>query len=398
MPEAPLTTRGAAPLIFVVAGEASGDAMAARIMAALIERTGGRVRFEGVGGAAMAQQGLQSLFPIAELSVMGLAEVLPRAPRLLKRLAQLAEAVRSLRPDLVLTVDSPGFALRLHRRLAKAGVTRVHCVAPQVWAWRPGRAKRLARLIDHLLLLFPFEVPLFERHGISCTFIGHPVVESGAGSGSAKAFRERHRLTREHTVIAVLPGSRHTEVHRLLPVFADALRLLARRRPGLVAAVPLAESVAGEVERALKDWPVPTVAIRERAERFDAFAAAACALTKSGTSTLELALSGVPMVVAYRVSAPSAALVRRLLQVREVALVNILLERALVPEFLQEACRPERLAQALEELLSNPAAIGEQRKGFEKLRRRLAPEGARPSVRAADALLALLRAETTARR
>lgn len=375
------------PLVFIVAGEASGDALAARLMAALKAKTEGHIRFAGVGGPAMAAEGLVSLFPLAELSVMGLAEVLPRAPRLLRRLAETAKAARRLNPDAVVTVDSPGFSLRLARRLKGAGIPLIHCVAPQVWAWRPGRARTIARFLDHLVVLLPFEAALFERHGLACSFVGHPVVESGAAAGDGAGFRARHGLTPERPLVAVLPGSRHNEVARLLPVFGAALGRLRARHPALVAVVPAAEAVAAEVERAVAAWPVETLCVRGATEKFDAFAAASCALAKSGTGNLELALAGVPMVIAYRVSPLSALLARRLLRVRRVSLVNILLSRELAPEFLQEDCTPAKLSAALDRLLSDPAAREAQCKGFAELKGLLAPADGAPSERAAEAVL-----------
>lgn len=395
-----MTQSGApGPLVFLVAGEASGDALAARLMAALKAKTEARVRFAGVGGPAMAAEGLESLFPMAELSVMGLAEVLPRAPRLIRRLKETAHAARRLAPDAVVTVDSPGFSLRLARRLKGKGasIPLVHYVAPQVWAWRPGRAKAIARLLDHLVVLLPFEAAWFERHGLACTFAGHPVVESGAGSGEALRFCARHGIAPGQPVIAVLPGSRHNEVARLLPVFEATLSRLLPRHPGLVAAIPLAEAVAGAVERAASAWPVRAVFLRGDLEKFDAFAAATCALAKSGTGNLELALSGVPMAIAYKVSGPSALIARRLLRVRYVSLVNLLLAREAAPEFLQQDCTPEKLAHALDRLIADPAARAAQQEAFAGLKGLLAPPGPSPSARAAEAVLRVIAGRQGAR-
>jgi lipid-A-disaccharide synthase len=374
-------------LIMLVAGEPSGDALGARLMAALKLRTLGQVRFVGVGGELMAAQGLQSLFPMRELSVMGLVEVLPRAPRLVARLRETAAAARRLRPEAVVTIDSPGFSFRLARRLRGLGVPLIHYVAPTVWAWRPGRARRIARLLDHLLVLLPFEPPWFEREGLPTTFVGHPVVESGAGRGDGAAFRRRHRIAFDAPVLAILPGSRSGEVSRHLPVFGETLRLLRARFPGLATVLPTVPAVAAEVEAMVRHWSPAPVVVHDAKEKFHAFAAADAALAASGTVTAELALSRTPTVVTYRVNPASAWLARRLIKVRFVGLVNILLDRPVMPELLQEDCRPDRLAAAVERLLVDPAARQEQIEAAAVVAGLLGAGGEPPSLRAANAVL-----------
>ena len=222
------------PHVFLIAGEPSGDSLGAQLMSAIKGVAGDRVRFSGIGGVAMQAEGLESLFPMAELSVMGLIEVAPRVPRLLRRLQDTVSAIARLRPDAVVTIDAPSFCLRVARWL-KRGPARlretpvVHLVAPQVWAWRPGRAAGVARVVDHLLTLLPFEPAYFERFGLRCTFIGHPVVESGADKGDGPGFRARHGIPASATVVCLLPGSRHGEVRRLLPVYRETIRRLKAR-------------------------------------------------------------------------------------------------------------------------------------------------------------------------
>ncbi len=378
------------PLIFVVAGEASGDALAARLMAALKTATGGRVRFAGIGGARMAEQGLASLFPMGELSIMGFAEVVPRIPRLLRRLRQSARAVRRLRPDVVVTVDSPGFGFRLARRIRATGVPIVHYVAPQLWAWRPGRARHMAPLIDRLLVLLPFEPDFFKDFGVPCRYVGHPVIEAGLTGGDGPGFRARHGVGAQTPLVCVLPGSRHTEVARHLPVFGRALGRLARSHAGLATVVPLAPAVAPAVRAAALEWPVPVILLEGGDEKADAFAACDAALAKSGTGTLELALADLPMVVAYRVGALTAAIVRRLIRVPYASLPNILLGRALVPELLQTNCTASELAEALDALLSDAGSRAAQREGFAEIRGLISPDGATPSERAAAAVLEVI--------
>ncbi|MBL6945943.1 MAG: lipid-A-disaccharide synthase [Rhodospirillales bacterium] len=381
-------------LIFLVAGEASGDALAARMMASLKEQTGGAVRFAGVGGAQMIEQGLVSLFPMEDLSVMGLAEVLPRLPLLIRRLKETEREVRRLRPSALVCVDLPDFSFRLAKRLRGLGFPLIHYVAPTVWAWRPGRARKIARFLDHLLVLFPFEPPYFEREGLSCSFVGHSVIESAAGSGDGSGFRTQQNIAPDAPLICVLPGSRHGETSRLLPVFEQALRKLATARPGLRAVVPLAPTVADEVSRAVENWPVPVETVSGEAAKSDAFAAADVALAASGTVSLELALAGLPAVIAYKTSPVTAWLARRLVRVRFANLVNIVLDREAVPELIQENCRADAIAEALETLLGDKEVGKTQISAAETALQMLGAGGPSPSHRAADAVLNTIRRGT----
>lgn len=381
-----------APLVFLVAGEPSGDALGARLMAALKARTGGAVRFAGVGGEAMAAEGLQSLFPMAELSVMGLAEVLPRLPGLARRLGETARAARRLEPAAVVTIDAPDFCFRLARRLKGAGFPLIHYVAPSVWAWRPGRARAIARFLDGLLALLPFEPPYFEREGLACTFVGHPVVECGADKGDGAAFRARYGLGADTPLLCVLPGSRRSETARLLPIFAATVGRLRRRHPDLAVVVPVIGDIAETVAGAVTAWPVPVLVVRDKSEKYDAFAAATAALAASGTVALELALAGAPTVIAYRLNPLTAWLARRLLRVRYVSLVNLVLDRPVMPELLQEDCRPERLEEALGGLLGDAAARAVQAEAGREALERLGYGGASPGERAAAAVLDIIAA------
>ena len=346
-----------APLVFLVAGEPSGDALGGRLMAALRERAGGHIDFAGVGGERMAAEGLESLFPMTDLSVMGLVEVLPRAPRLLRRLRQTAVAVRARRPDAVVTIDSPGFNLRLARRLRGFDRPLIHYVAPTVWAWRAGRARTMAALFDRAMALLPFEPPYFERAGLPCGFVGHPAVEDPAPADGA-GFRARHGIAPDAPLLAVLPGSRAGEVRRMLPVYLAAARELAARLPGLrlvTATVPaVADSVAGA------DWPLPPVIVGDAAERRAAFAAADAAIATSGTVTLELAVARTPMAVCYRVAPATFAIARRLVRARFFCLVNLVLDRPAIPELLQSACAPRAVAEHAERLVVDSAARAAQ--------------------------------------
>ena len=378
------------PTLFLVAGEASGDLIGARLMAALKQRTGGAIRFAGIGGERMAAEGLDSLFPMQELSLMGLVEILPKARHLLRRIRQTADAVLELRPDAVVTIDSPGFNMRLAKRLEGQGIRRIHFVAPHVWAWRPGRAVKVARLFDHLLTLMPFEPPYFTVHGLDCTVTGHPVVENGADRGDGERFRTEHGIPAEAPLLCVLPGSRSAEIERLTPVFGETLQRLAADRPELRAVIVAAPAVADQVRTAVSGWSVPTVIVQGDAAKYDAFAACDAALAASGTVTLELALANAPMVVAYRVNALTAWLGRRLIKIPYVSLMNVVLGRKAVPEYLQEDCRPEVLEAALAQLLDDPEAAAAQRRDCAEASRLVGLGGPAPSDRAADAVLKVI--------
>ena len=376
------------PLIFIVSGEASGDNLAGQLMGALKRKTGGRVRFAGIGGAQSQSQGLTSLFPMSDLSVMGLAEILPHLPRLIRRLGETTAAIGRLKPDAVVTVDSPGFCLRLAHHLRGSGIPIIHYVAPQLWAWGPFRARKLKKRVDHIMALLPFEVPFFEKYGISCTYVGHPTVDAGVERGDGPAFRLRHGIAPDAPVLCVLPGSRAGEVRRMLPIFGRALLLLKAKYPDLRIAIPVVDAVTGLVEDITRDWPVPEILIIDMAERFDAFAAADAAMAKSGTVTLELALAKVPMVVAYRISPTSAFLVRRMgISVEHASLVNLLAGRQVVPERLQEDCTPEKLAACVDEILGSEQVRAGQLQAFEEVVNALGDRTPPPSERAAMVVL-----------
>lgn len=375
--------------VFIIAGEASGDVLGARLIAALRDKRGD-LSFSGIGGARMAEAGLTSLFPMQELAVMGLAEILPRIFALQARIKQTINAIRTARPDLVVTIDSPGFCLRVLKGIAPSGVKRVHYVGPQVWAWRQERVKHFPGLWDKLLCLLPFEPAFFAPFSLNPIFVGHPVLESGADKGDATRFRAQQHLAPDAVPIVLMPGSRVTETTRLLPVFEKTISLLLRDEPKLVPIIAAAAGIADAVAKQTANWPVQPIIVRDVATRYDAFATARAALTKSGTSTLELAMAGVPMAVTYRVNPISAALGRRLIKVKYVAMINLLAERALVPELLQENCTPEKLSTTLLHLLRDQGTAQAQRDGYKAALTTLRAPSGTPSAAAAAQILALL--------
>ena len=378
----------------MVAGEASGDALGARLITALKQRHIGPLAFSGVGGAQMAAVGMDSLYPISDLSVMGLAEVLPRLRLLLQRLAETSDHVRAVHPAALITIDAPGFSLRLAKRLAGEGIPLIHYVAPQVWAWRPSRARHWAARIDHLLALLPFEPEFFREFDVHCEFVGHPVIEGlEEMPGNGAAFRRVYGVNAGVPLLALLPGSRVGEASSLLPIFAQAAAKLHKERPELHVVIPTVEQVVLTVTDAVKTWPMPVHVVQGPSLRADAFAAADAALAASGTVSLELALRGVPSVVAYRANPITAALVRRMLLLPYVALPNILAGELVMPEFLQENCQPAGIADALSELLDNTDRRSEQRQKFSNISEMLGGGGVAPSLRAAEAILRLLEAK-----
>ncbi len=377
------------PLIYIVAGEASGDVLGARLVAALRTRHPG-IEVAGIGGDRLAEQGMPSLFPMRELALMGLIEVLPNIRRLARRLNETTADITARRPAAIVTIDSPGFTLRLAERVRPLGIPIIHYVAPQIWAWRPGRIAKIKARVDRILCLLPFEPVIFEAAGIPADFVGHPVLESGVDAGDGDRFRTRHGLAPEAPVLIVMPGSRRMEVKRLLPIFGATLRLLAPRHPDLVPVLPVSAVVADAVRAGSADWPVKPILVTDIAEKHDAFAAAArhgAGLIKSGTSSVEMAVAGIPHLVAYRVNPVTAAIVRRLVRVPFASLVNLLAERRVVPEYLQEAATPQALAEGLHALLADDTSAATQRAGFAEVLAKLRPPEGLPSAAAARAVI-----------
>jgi len=369
-----------APRIFLVAGEASGDQLGAALMRALRAARPETV-FAGVGGEAMAREGLVSLFPLEDIAVMGLIPVLARLPRLLRRIAQTARAVIDQAPDCLVIIDAPDFTHRVARRVraARPDLPIVDYVSPTVWAWRPGRASAMRDYVDCLLALLPFEPQAHVRlGGPRCVYVGHPLVERL--DELARPLQERGARS-----LLVLPGSRQAEVRRMTPIYGDALELLLRERADFEVAIPVAPNVEKTLLRELRGWPL-TPRLIGQAEKFAAFRNARAALVTSGVATLELALAGVPMVVAYKVSR-AESLLRFLVKVESIVLPNLIIGENIVPEFLQEAATPRALAEALRPLLRESAAREAQLAAFRRVRERLLETGRTPSARAADIIL-----------
>lgn len=378
--------------VFVIAGEVSGDKLGAALMEGLRTLVP-EVTFEGVGGTLMQEEGLKSLFPMDELSVMGIAEILPKYRQLMRRINQTADAIVAAKPDVLITIDSPDFSLRVARRVKERSQIRtVHYVAPTVWAWRAGRAAKMAKMIDQVLALFPFEPPYMEAEGMRCDFVGHPVVaEPVATDADVLQFRETFALG-EAPVVLALPGSRRGEVTRLLPIFKDSITPVLKTRPDLEIVLPAAGPVAALVAEMTSDWPRKPILIDPRGKRPDqaaalkraAFKAADIALAASGTVSLELAAAGTPMVIAYDMSWLSRQIIGRMLKVDTVTLVNLVSESRVVPEFIGANCLPDKIAPALLDLLRDPSR---QAEAMDTTMMLLGQGAERPGLRAARAVL-----------
>ncbi len=378
------------PLVYLIAGEPSGDSLGADLMVALRGETQGAIEFAGIGGPDMTGQGLQSLFSMDDLAVMGVAEVLPRLTLLLGRIRETVADARARKPDIVITIDSPDFSFRVSKRLKGNGFPLVHYVAPSVWAWRPGRATKIARFLDHVLCLLPFEPPFFTAAGLGASFVGHPVVSRGIEKGDAAGFRARHEIPEASRIVLMLPGSRHSEISRLLPVFEQTFRRLIDRFPDLVIVTPTVATVADAVRDQVASWSIPVIVVEGGTEKIDSMAAANAALAASGTVGLELAAAGCPSVIAYRVHPLTAWIAKRVIRVRYANLVNLILDREAIPERIQDNCRWESLVPALEGVLSDPGAIEAQRNAYNQALDALGRGGPPPSTLAARAILSIL--------
>ena len=368
--------------VFLIAGEASGDKLGGALMAGL-KSLRSDVTFDGVGGPLMQAEGLESRFPMDELSVMGLAEILPKYRALKARIREMAEAIIATKPDVLITIDSPDFCLRVARLVkASTNIRTVHYVAPTVRAWRPKRAEKMAGHIDHVLALFPFEPPLMQAAGMACDFVGHPVVAEPVASA------EEASALGEGTVILVLPGSRKGEVTRLSDRLGEAAAMIAAKVPDARFVIPTTANVHHLVQDRVQHWSVPvTVLPPASADKAAWFKRADVALAASGTVSLELAAADTPMVIAYDMAWLSRKIIGRMLMVDTVTLVNLVSDTRVVPEFIGEDCQPAPIADAVLDVLAQPDA---QRQAMAVTMERLGQGGEAPGLRAARAVLARL--------
>lgn len=348
--------------IYLIAGEASGDKLGASLMDNLKYLYGDKYDFIGIGGPLMKEKGLHSLFPMEELSLMGLTAIIPKIPNLLKRINQTVDHITQIEPDMVITIDSPGFNKRVAKKIRQKApnIPLTHWVAPSVWAWKPKRAKKMANLFDNLLCLLPFEPPFFEKEGLKSYITGHPITSLGADKGNGSQFRQKNHISQHSVLVTLLPGSRSSEVKRLLPIYKETILKLKNQYADLFIAVPLASAVADAVRAEIQTWNINTIFITDENEKYDAFAASNVALAASGTVSLELAMAKVPMVIGYTMGKLTDTIAKRLVKVKYASLINILEDKPLIPEFIAENCTAENLYNQLNQFLS-----GAQQPNFE---------------------------------
>ena len=377
----------------LVAAEASGDALGAELARALRHRLGtDDVRFVGVGGGQMAREGVHSPFDIGELSILGLFEGLMAYPKVVARANQTAALAAREKPDIAVLIDSWGFNLRVASRLRRLDpkLPLVKFVGPQVWASRPGRARTLARAVDHLLAIHSFDAPYFEKEGLKTTFVGNPSLARDLSGADGARLRAAIDAAPDTPILLILPGSRPSEIKQVMPPFEEAAARLLDERPDLRIVVAVAPTVAAQVKARLADWPHHADIVEDETLKFDAMMAATVALACSGTVTTELALAGCPMVVAYRVGAITYTLLKSLIRTPYITLLNIAAGRAVAPEMIQGDCTGVKLAQALAERLDDPylraRQVAAQNAALEQMGRGQ-PD---PSERAAEVIAGML--------
>ncbi len=387
--------------IFIVAGEHSGDVLGGKLIQALKDRVGANAfAFAGVSGEHMEAAGLPSIFPLSDVAVMGPAAILARLPKLVRRVYRTVDAALAFNPDAVVIIDSPEFTHPIAKRIRqrRPAIPIIDYVSPSVWAWRPGRARKMRPYVDHLLALLPFEPEAHARlGGPTCSYVGHPLIEraSWIDDLDTESLRSRLGLTPGLPVLVVLPGSRPSEVSRLMAPFGEAVAALQHKAGPFEIIIPAVPSVRPLIEQALPSWPQHPHLVEGEKDKFTAFKLARAALAASGTVTLELGVTGTPMVVAYRVD-PVAARLRFLLKVHSVVLANLVLGANAFPEFIQEDCTPAKLSAALAPLLGDAPERATQVAALAKIRERMfLPEGT-PSSKAAEIVFSMLGDGSTA--
>jgi lipid-A-disaccharide synthase len=335
----------------------------------------------------MQAEGLKSIFPQSDLALFGLFELLPKIPLVLRRLKETADVVKILRPAAVVTIDGPDFSFRLAKMLQGTGIPLIHDVAPSVWAWREGRAKKIAKLYTHLLALLPFEPKYFTKEKLPTTFTGHPVVERIASEDDAAKLRAHLKIPADKKILCVLPGSRKSEIRRLAPIFGKTLGMMIETLKDAVVVLPTLPQVAEYLTPYLEEWPVPPVILLAERDKYAAFKASHAALAASGTVSLELAMANVPHIIAYKMNLLTVMLYRGFIKLKWFNLVNILLQREVVPELLQFDCTPEKLSEAMKKIWKDNAARDVQLKGFAEARAMLVADNLLPSQKAADVIV-----------
>ena len=378
--------------IYLIAGEPSGDMLGARLMRALKEKDE-NISFLGVGGDNMQKEGLNSLFDITDLAIMGLVEVIPSIPKVLRHIKNTVNDIIEKKPDIVITIDSWSFSARIHKKLRKLGikVTQLHYVAPQVWAWKKKRAKTMYKYIDHLLTLFPNEPKYFTPYNLSTDFVGHPAIESSMINIDTCSFKEKYHIKDNQKIVLILPGSRHNEVANLLPSFIETANKLKENDKNLFFILPTVKTVEKRVRNMLETLNSDILVLTTQEERYQASRLASLAIAASGTVALELAIISVPHLVAYKVPSLTAFIARHFTNIKYVNLTNILLDKPIVPELLQEECNLENLYKTSNQLLDTSSLLyNNEKQGFQELRKVLGVGELKPSQKSAEIILNLI--------
>lgn len=378
--------------VYLIAGEPSGDLLGSRLMRALRSKTDNNVEFFGIGGDTMEAEGLNSLFDISDLAIMGLVEVIPSIPKVLKHIKNTVEDIVKVQPDIVITIDSWSFCARVHKKLRKlkTAIPQLHYVAPQVWAWKKKRARTMYKYIDALMTLLPQEPKYFTPYHLKTIFVGHPVIESEALQADGGIFRKRFNISDNKKIVTILPGSRKNEVAKLLPVFLDSARQLLAKNNDFYFVVPTVKTVSAKVKEMVAESKLPIQVVETQEERYQAFQASEVAIAASGTVALELAICHIPHLVAYKVSALTAWIIGKIMKIQFVNLSNIMLGRLVVPELLQEQCTANIITNKTLELLSKGDLYEREMEGLAKVKDTLSNGAQTPSENAADFILEMV--------
>jgi len=375
--------------IYLIVGEPSGDILASRLMKAIRQKHP-EIQFFGIGGETMNAEGFNSLFNIKDLSVMGVMEVIPKLPVILRRKKEVLHDIEKVQPDVIVTVDSWGFVNSILKNLKKRGckIPKVHYVAPQVWAWKKGRAKKAAQIMDHLMTLLPHEPPYFEKYGLNCTFVGHPVIENTANLPTDITFlRTQADIPENARVLCVLPGSRHNEVSRLAPIFIESIKRLNKEIPNLFLLIPSVEAMKEEINEHFRNIGIPYQLILGQKARYEAFCMSEFALAASGTVSLELTACGTPHVVAYTFNPLTNTLADIFVTAKYANLINTLADDLIIPEFVLNDCKTDLIVPEVLSFLQNKEKCQIQVAQAKEQLAKLKPADKLPSEKAAEVVL-----------
>lgn len=381
--------------IFIIAGEPSGDIIASGFMREL-KKLDSNIKFTGIAGVNMQKEGMESLFPLEELSVMGVAEVLPKLFSLIKRINYTAKKIVEEKPDAVVFMDAPDFCFRVAKKVKSKdkSIPLIHYVAPTVWAWRPKRAKKISRFLNHLLTLFPFEPAYFNKHGLNTVCVGHPVVERNEEENAIELFRKKHSLRDDERVLTVLPGSRGHELDQLLPIFQEVINKILDENPHLVVVIPTLPHLKPRIKEFFKGKGINPIVIVDEEEKFSCFAASAVAISASGTVSLELASMRTPHLIAYKVNWFTELVAKLFVKTKYFNIINIMKQREVVPELLQDDCDVDLIAKETLTLLKDKKAIAKQVEAFDEIMSELGKGAEKsPSAKVAEFVLSIVNKE-----